>query len=183
MEIISWMKYKETVYEGSDQGSGFDQKVSLGKGLITMFFGKPGTGKTMAAEVIANTLNLLLYKIDLPSVLSKYVGETEQHSDKVFNEAENSNTILFFDEADSLFGKRGEVQDARDNYANIQTSYLLQKVEEYPAMVILSTNFKNNINEAFVRRLHFAIEFPFPTPEQCQKRKVKALHACLILSN
>lgn len=86
--------------------------------------------------------------MDLPSVLSKYIGETEQHLDKVFNEAENSNAILFFDEADSLFGKRGEVQDAADNYANIQTSYLLQKVEEYLGIVILSTNFKNNIDEA-----------------------------------
>ena len=164
-EIIAWIKYKEIVYEKG----GFNKKVSLGKGLITLFFGPPGTGKTMAAEVIANSLNLLLYKIDLSSVLSKYVGETEQHLDKVFNEAENSNAILFFDEADSLFGKRGEVKDARDNYANIQTSYLLQKVEEYSGMVILATNFKHNMDEAFVRRLHFSVDFPFPQPDQRHK--------------
>lgn len=161
-EIIGWIKYKDIVYEQS----GFNKKVSLGTGLIALFFGSPGTGKTMAAEVIANGLNLLLYKIDLSSVLSKYVGETEQHLDKVFHEAENSNAILFFDEADSLFGKRGEVKDARDNYANIQTSYLLQKVEEYTGIVILATNYKNNMDEAFIRRLHFAVDFPFPQADQ-----------------
>lgn len=161
-EIIDWIKYKEVVYEKSE----FNKKVSLGKGLIALFYGSPGTGKTMAAEVIAHHLNLLLFKVDLSMILSKYVGETEQHLDKVFKEAESSNAILFFDEADSLFGKRGKVKDARDNYANMQTSYLLQKIEEYIGIVILSTNYKNNIDEAFIRRLHFSIDFPIPNAEQ-----------------
>lgn len=161
-DIINNVLYRDVVYEKG----GFGKKLSDGKGLIALFFGPSGTGKTMAASIIANSLNLSLYKVNLSSVLSKFVGETEKHLDKVFDEAENSNAVLFFDEADSLFGKRGEVQDARDNYANIQTSYLLQKVEEYSGVAILATNFKNNMDAAFVRRLHFSLEFRAPTSEE-----------------
>ena len=141
---------------------GFDQKLSYGKGLSVLFSGPPGTGKTMAAEVIAHELQLDLYKIDLSGVVSKYIGETEKNLSKIFHEAETSNAILFFDEADALFGKRTAVSDAHDRYANIETSYLLQKMEEYEGMVILATNLRENMDEAFTRRIRFIVEFPFP---------------------
>jgi len=141
---------------------GFDQKLSYGKGLSVLFSGPPGTGKTMAAEVIAHELQLDLYKIDLSGVVSKYIGETEKNLSKIFHEAETGNAILFFDEADALFGKRTAVSDAHDRYANIETSYLLQKMEEYEGMVILATNLRENMDEAFTRRIRFIVEFPFP---------------------
>lgn len=144
---------------------GFERKLTLGKGLNVLFSGPPGTGKTMAAEVIASELGLELYKIDLSQVVSKYIGETEKNLDRIFREAHGSNAILFFDEADSLFGKRSEVKDAHDRYANIETGYLLQKMEEYEGIAILATNFRDNLDEAFVRRLHVIIEFPFPDEE------------------
>jgi len=116
----------------------------------------------MAVEIIANELQLDLYKIDLASVVSKYIGETEKNLSKIFQEAENSNAILFFDEADALFGKRSEVKDAHDRYANIEVGYLLQKMEEYDGVSILATNLKQNMDDAFLRRLHFLVDFPFP---------------------
>jgi SpoVK/Ycf46/Vps4 family AAA+-type ATPase len=157
-EICSQVKYRQVVYGEW----GFDRKLSLGKGLTALFSGSPGTGKTMAAEVIANDLYLELYKIDLSQVVSKYIGETEKNLEKIFTEAETSNAILFFDEADALFGKRSEVKDAHDRYANIETGYLLQRMEEYEGIVILATNLNKNMDEAFLRRLNFVIEFPFP---------------------
>ncbi len=144
---------------------GFDRKFSYGKGLSVLFTGPPGTGKTMAAEVIAKELLHDMYKIDLSSVVSKYIGETEKNLSKIFKEAETSNAILFFDEADALFGKRTEVSDAHDRYANIETSYLLQKMEEYEGLVILATNLQENMDEAFSRRIRFIVEFPFPDAE------------------
>ncbi len=141
---------------------GFAGKLSLGKGINALFAGPSGTGKTMAAEVIARDLGLDLFKIDLSGVVSKYIGETEKNLNRVFSEAEHSNAILFFDEADALLGKRSEVKDAHDRYANIEIAYLLQKMEEYGGMVILATNMKKNMDDAFVRRLQFIIEFPFP---------------------
>src|SRR5262249_11388531 len=141
---------------------GFDRKLSMGKGLIALFAGPSGTGKTMAAEVIATDLGLDLYKIDLATVVSKYIGETEKNLDRIFGEAQESDAILFFDEADALFGKRSEVKDAHDRYANIETAYLLQRTEEYDGLVILASNLKKNLDEAFVRRLHFLVEFPVP---------------------
>ena len=144
---------------------GFDRKLSHGKGLSTLFSGPPGTGKTMAAGVMARALQLDLYKIDLSSVVSKYIGETEKNLATIFHEAETSNAILFFDEADALFGKRTEVSDAHDRYANIETSYLLQKMEEYEGMVILATNLRENMDEAFTRRIRFIVDFPFPDAE------------------
>jgi SpoVK/Ycf46/Vps4 family AAA+-type ATPase len=116
----------------------------------------------MAAEIIANKLGLDLYKIDLATIVSKYIGETEKNLDRVFRAGESSNAILFFDEADALFGKRSEVRDSHDRYANIEVAYLLQKMEEYDGMVILATNLRKNIDEAFARRLQFMVEFPHP---------------------
>jgi Winged helix domain, variant/ATPase family associated with various cellular activities (AAA) len=144
---------------------GFDRKLSLGKGLNILFTGPPGTGKTMGAEVIARELCLDLYRIDLSQVVSKYIGETEKNLDRIFTAAEDSNAILFFDEADALFGKRSEVRDSHDRYANIEISYLLQKMEEYQGISVLATNLRQNIDEAFVRRLHAIVEFPFPDEE------------------
>lgn len=144
---------------------GFANKLSLGHGLNALFAGPSGTGKTMAAEVIANDLGLDLYKIDLSAVVSKYIGETEKNLSRVFTEAEHSNAILFFDEADALFGKRSEVKDAHDRYANIEIAYLLQKMEEYEGITILATNLRKNIDEAFSRRIRFIIEFPLPEEE------------------
>jgi SpoVK/Ycf46/Vps4 family AAA+-type ATPase len=116
----------------------------------------------MAVEVIANELQLEAFKIDLSSIVSKYIGETEKNLSRIFQEAECSNAILFFDEADALFGRRTEVKDAHDRYANIETNYLLQRMEEFDGLVILATNLRKNIDDGFFRRMHFAIEFPFP---------------------
>jgi hypothetical protein len=141
---------------------GFDRKLSQGKGLIALFSGPSGTGKTLAAEIIAHELALDLYRVDLAALVSKYVGETEKNLERVFTEAHHSNAILFFDEADALFGKRSEVKDAHDRYANIEIAYLLQRTEAYDGLVILTSNVKKNIDEAFVRRIHFILDFPFP---------------------
>jgi SpoVK/Ycf46/Vps4 family AAA+-type ATPase len=157
-EICNYVKYRSLVY---DQW-GFDRKLSLGKGLNVLFAGPSGTGKTMAAEIMAGELGLDLYKIDLSTVVSKYIGETEKNLSKIFREAETSNAILFFDEADALFGRRSEIRDSHDRYANIEISYLLQKMEEYEGVVILATNLRKNMDDAFVRRMHFTVEFPFP---------------------
>jgi len=157
-EICNHVRYREHVYGEW----GFDDKLSLGKGLSVLFDGPSGTGKTMAAEIIAGTLHLELYKIDLSSVVSKYIGETEKNLGEIFSEAELSNAILFFDEADALFGKRSEVKDSHDRYANIETGYLLQRMEEYEGIVILSTNLRKNMDEAFTRRIGHTVTFPFP---------------------
>ena len=141
---------------------GFDRKLAMGKGVIALFAGPSGTGKTMAAEIIANDLGLDLYKIDLSAVVNKYVGETEKNLERLFAEARNSDAILFFDEADALFGKRSGVSDAHDRYANIETAYLLQRTEEYDGLVILASNLPKNVDDAFLRRLHFSISFPEP---------------------
>ncbi|MBN2075952.1 MAG: AAA family ATPase [Dehalococcoidales bacterium] len=157
-EIYGCVQQSYRVY--SDWG--FDKKLSLGKGLHVLFSGPSGTGKTMAAGILAHELQLDLYKIDLSQVVSKYIGETEKNLDRIFKEGQTSNSILFFDEADAIFGKRSEVKDAHDRYANIEIAYLLQKMDEYEGMVILATNLRKNIDEAFSRRMHFALEFPIP---------------------
>ena len=123
----------------------------------------------MAVSVIAADLVLDLYKIDLSMVVSKYIGETEKNLNRVFAEAQDSNAILFFDEADALFGKRSEVKDAHDRYANIETSYLLQRMEEHSGVVILASNMKHNMDEAFVRRMRFILQFPLPSEEDREK--------------
>jgi AAA+ superfamily predicted ATPase len=149
---------------------GFGAKLSTGKGVNALFTGPSGTGKTMAAEILANELGLELYKIDLSQVVSKYIGETEKNLDSIFSAAEKGNVILFFDEADSLFGKRSEVRDSHDRYANIEISYLLQKMEDYEGVAILATNLSQNLDEAFVRRLAFSIQFPFP--DEADRRRI-----------
>ena len=165
-EIVNCVRYRPLVY--SDWG--FDRRLSLSKGVNTLFAGPPGTGKTMSAGILANELGLDLYKIDLSLLVSKYIGETEKNLNRIFKEAETSNSILFFDEADALFGKRSEVRDAHDRYANIEIAYLLQKMEEYEGIVILATNLRQNLDEAFVRRIHFTVEFPFP--EEAYRRRI-----------
>ena len=157
-ELSGQVRHRLTVYDEW----GFDLKLSLGKGLIALFSGPSGTGKTFAAEIIAEDLGMDLYQIDLSCVVSKYVGETEKNLSQVFQEAEDSNAILFFDEADALFGKRTEVRDAHDRYANIEVNYLLQRIEDCDGVVILATNMRKNIDEAFLRRMQFTIDFPFP---------------------
>lgn len=141
---------------------GFQQKIGNINGVSALFAGDSGTGKTLSAEVIANDLGLVIYKIDLSAVVSKYIGETEKNLGKIFAEARASNAILFFDEADALFGKRSEVKDAKDRYANIEISYLLQEIESYDGIAILATNLRQNLDEAFTRRLDFLIDFPSP---------------------
>ena len=145
---------------------GLARKLAPSYGVSALFAGAPGTGKTMAAEVIARELGLDVYKIDLSGLVSKFIGETEKNLERVFSEAESSNAILFFDEADAVFGKRSEVKDAHDRYANIETSYLLQRMEGYDGVTILATNLRANLDEAFTRRLHAIIDFPFPDAAQ-----------------
>ena len=159
-EIADAVEYRPVVF--GDWG--FAGKLSRGKGLNVIFSGASGTGKTMAAEVIARELGLDLFQIDLATVISKYIGETEKNLKRIFREAEASNAIMFFDEADALFGKRSEVRDSHDRYANIEISYLLQLMEQYEGggMAILATNLSKNVDDAFARRMNYAVEFPFP---------------------
>ena len=145
---------------------GFAAQGSRGLGLATLFAGESGTGKTLAAEVLAHTLQLDLYRIDLSAVVSKYIGETEKNLRQVFDEAENSGAVLLFDEADALFGKRTEVKDSHDRYANIEVSYLLQRMEAYHGLAVLTTNLKSSLDTAFLRRLRFVVQFPFPDQAQ-----------------
>ncbi|MFC3284031.1 ATP-binding protein [Litchfieldella rifensis] len=145
---------------------GFAGKSARGLGIATLFTGESGTGKTLAAEVLANTLGLALYRIDLSAVVSKYIGETEKNLRKVFDGAEDIGALLLFDEADALFGKRSEVKDSHDRYANIEVSYLLQRMEAYRGLAILTTNHKAALDSAFQRRLRFVVHFPFPDATQ-----------------
>lgn len=131
-------------------------------GVNALFVGESGTGKTMSAQVIAHQLGLLLYRVDLSMIVSKYIGETEKNLNTIFEQAQSSNAILFFDEADALFGKRTEVKDSHDRYANIETAYLLQQIEDHDGIAILATNLRQNLDDAFIRRLDFVIEFPLP---------------------
>lgn len=157
-ELANQMGGRSRVYEDWQYAAA----QTAGRGIHALFAGPPGTGKTMAASVLANTLGLELYRIDLSSIVSKYIGETEKNLSRIFDVAYDSNAVLFFDEADALFGKRSEVKDAHDRYANIETAYLLQKIEEYDGLTILATNLFDNIDEAFRRRMHALIFFPFP---------------------
>jgi ATPase family associated with various cellular activities (AAA) len=157
-DIASQVELRSRVYEEL----GFGAKMSRGKGISVLFAGPSGTGKTMAAEVLAGYLDLDLYRIDLAGVVSKYIGETEKNLRRLFDAAEESGAILFFDEADALFGKRSEVRDSHDRYANIEIDYLLQRMEEYRGLAILATNRKSLLDPAFMRRLRFLVEFTFP---------------------
>ncbi len=144
---------------------GFRKKSPYGRGLCALFYGSPGTGKTMAVQVMANELGLDLYRIDLSQLSSKYIGETQKNISALFDRAKNINAMLFFDEADSMFAKRSEVKDANDRYANADTAFLLQKLEDYEGITILATNYVNNIDDAFKRRIKFMVNFVFPTPD------------------
>lgn len=160
-DVVRHVQQRRRVMEEWD----FNSLMSRGKGLTVLFSGPPGTGKTMAAEVIANALQMDLYRIDLAGVVSKYIGETEKNLSRIFREAEYSDAILFFDEADALFGKRSEVKDAHDRYANIEINYLLQQIESFEGVVVLATNMRQHLDEAFLRRMQVVVEFPMPAFE------------------
>jgi hypothetical protein len=157
-QIMDQVGQRHVVYERW----GFSRRMSRGLGISALFAGESGTGKTLAAEVIAHELKLNLYRIDLSQVVNKYIGETEKNLRKLFDAAEDGGTILFFDEADALFGKRSEVKDSHDRYANIEINYLLQRMEVYRGLAILATNMKSALDTAFMRRLRFIVNFPFP---------------------
>jgi SpoVK/Ycf46/Vps4 family AAA+-type ATPase len=161
-EIAVHVRQRARVYEAW----GFAAKCARGLGISALFVGASGTGKTMAAEVLANELRLDLYRIDLSQVVSKYIGETEKNLRRVFDAAEEGGAILLFDEADALFGKRSEVKDSHDRYANIEVSYLLQRMEAYRGLAILTTNMKSALDTAFLRRIRFIVQFPFPDAAQ-----------------
>jgi hypothetical protein len=160
-QIADQVRHRSTVYDEW----GFRDRMNRGLGVNALFAGESGTGKTMAAEVIANDLRLNLYRIDLSAVVSKYIGETEKNLRRLFDAAEDGGAILFFDEADALFGKRSEVKDSHDRYANIEVNYLLQRIEAYRGLAILATNLKGSMDSAFMRRLRFILNFPFPSLE------------------
>ena len=161
-EIAVHVAHRATVYDTW----GFGAMSNRGLGISALFAGASGTGKTMAAEVLANALRLDLYRIDLSSVVSKYIGETEKNLRRVFDAAEDGGAILFFDEADALFGKRSEIKDSHDRYANIEINYLLQRMESYRGLAVLATNMKGMLDPAFLRRIRFVINFPFPDATQ-----------------
>jgi SpoVK/Ycf46/Vps4 family AAA+-type ATPase len=160
--LAAQVRRRATVYETW----GFARRMNRGLGISALFAGESGTGKTMAAEVVANDLRLALYRIDLSAVVSKYIGETEKNLRRVFDAAEGGGAILFFDEADALFGKRSEVKDSHDRYANIEINYLLQRMEGYRGVAILATYLMSALDSAFMRRLRFVVTFPFPAPNE-----------------
>jgi hypothetical protein len=160
MEIHDWIKYKDTIM------TEWGMSKTIKPGFRTLFYGPPGTGKTLTASLLGKAANLDVYRIDLSMVVSKYIGETEKNLSNIFDQAENKNWILFFDEADALFGKRTQTSSSNDRHANQEVSYLLQRVEDFPGLVILATNFKANVDEAFSRRFQSMIYFPLPGPEQ-----------------
>jgi len=161
-DIAAHVRQRLTVYETW----GFAERSRRGLGISALFAGSSGTGKTMAAEVLGNELQLDVYRIDLSSVIDKYIGETEKNLKRIFDAAEGGGVILLFDEADALFGKRTEVKDSHDRHANVGVSYLLQRMEAYRGLAVLTTNLKNSLDQAFLRRLRFVVQFPFPDAEQ-----------------
>jgi hypothetical protein len=163
--IVSQARQRKRVY----QQWGFAKQVPYGLGICALFAGGSGTGKTMAARLIASLLNLDLYHVDISSVVDKYIGETEKKLDTLFQAADNSGAVLLFDEADALFGKRAKVHDARDRYANTGVSFLLQRMERYAGLSILTTNMRSALDAAFTRRLRFIVQFPFPSEQEREK--------------
>ena len=161
-QIVNQVRLRPTVYETW----GFAERTSQGPGVSALFTGERGTGKSMAAEVMAHDLRLDLYRVDLSTLVSKYIGETEKNLPRIFDAAEDNGAILFFDEADALFGKRGEVKDSHDRYANIEVNFLLQRLESYRGLAILTTNVKSALAPAFLRRLRFIVNFPLPNQNQ-----------------
>ena len=169
-DIARHLRHRERVY----REWGFGERQSRGLGLTALFAGESGTGKTLAAEAIAQAAELDLYRVDLATLVSKYIGETEKNLRRLFDAAEASGAVLLFDEADALFGKRSEVKDSHDRYANIEVAYLLQRVEAYRGLAILTTNMKSALDRAFLRRIRFVVTFPFPDPaarEQIWRRQ------------
>ena len=167
-EIAVTMRQRTTVYDRW----GFAGKGQRGLGVSALFAGASGTGKTLAAEIVAHELGLDLYRIDLSRVVSKYIGETEKNLERVFTEAESASAVLLFDEADALFGKRSEVRDSHDRYANMEVSYLLQRMESYGGLAILTTNLPQALDPAFRRRIRFVVQFPFP--DACERMAIWA---------
>jgi AAA+ superfamily predicted ATPase len=161
-EQLELLRQRIRLHHRVYEGLGLERRVALGHGMIALFAGPPGTGKTMAAELIAAEVGVELYAADLAQLVSKYVGETEENLDRLFTAAEGSSAMLLFDEADAVFGRRGEVREARDRWANLEVNYLLQRIEQHPGAVILCTNLRQNIDEAFLRRIHALVEFPLP---------------------
>lgn len=161
-EALNHIRFGSKVYDLWN----FKEKYPYGRGLILLFEGAPGTGKTMAASVISAELGVPAFKVDLSKVVSKYIGETEKKLGEIFDIAQRNNAVLFFDETDALFGRRSEIRDSHDRYANIETSYLLQRIEEFHGVAILATNFMKNMDDAFLRRIHYVIHFPYPGCDQ-----------------
>ena len=161
-KVTSYARKSTAVYKSSGGRKRIVKKISL-------FTGTDGNGKTLAAETLARSTKKDLYRVDLSQIVSKYIGETEKNLEKIFKRVENKDWILFFDEADALFGKRTEVKDSHDRYANIEINYLVERIENYPGLVILATNKKTNLDNAFMRRLRYIVEFPSPT----KKKKTK----------
>jgi hypothetical protein len=159
-ELRIWLQHRRTLYEDWDMGK------KLKPGYKALFYGPPGTGKTLTASLLGKLFDLDVYRIDLSMVISKYIGETEKNLEKVFKRAENKNWILFFDEADALFGKRTNITDSHDKYANQEIAYLMQRLEDYPGLVIMASNMRNNVDEAFTRRLQSIIQFQKPQPRE-----------------
>ncbi|MQL47061.1 AAA family ATPase [Photorhabdus khanii] len=168
-EIIAAINYRDQIL-----GAGFQEKISYGTGISALFYGESGTGKTMAAEIIAGHLGVDLIKVDLSTVVNKYIGETEKNISRIFDLAEADSGVLFFDEADALFGKRSETKDAQDRHANIEVSYLLQRLEDYPGLVILATNNRSHLDSAFNRRFSFITHFTYPD-EELRKKMWRAI--------
>jgi SpoVK/Ycf46/Vps4 family AAA+-type ATPase len=162
---ISWVRHQRTVF-GAWQ---LERRVPFGVGLAALFVGPPGTGKTLAAQVIAAELEMLAYRVDLSQLVSKFIGETEKNLSAVFDRARAAGAILFFDEADALFGKRGEVKDATDRYANMEIGYLLQRIEAHDGVTVLATNRLRDLDPAFVRRFQIIADFPLPGPAERQR--------------
>ncbi|GAA4460575.1 hypothetical protein GCM10023189_35870 [Nibrella saemangeumensis] len=176
-DIRLWMEHNEQVM----QDANLARKIK--PGYRVLFYGPAGTGKTLTASLIGKEFDLPVYRIDLSQVVSKYIGETEKHIESVFTRASRKKWILFFDEADALFGKRTNVQSAHDKYANQEVSYLLQRIEEYEGLLILASNFKNNIDDAFLRRFHNIIHFPVPNANERYRLWTRCLPESLKAEN
>jgi SpoVK/Ycf46/Vps4 family AAA+-type ATPase len=155
--LLNWVRDRDDVLAGGPVHGG-----GKGTGICALFSGSPGTGKTLAARVIADTLGMDILTVDLAGVIDKYIGETEKNLEKIFNQAESLNAVLFFDEADALFSSRSAIKDAKDRYANQEVAYLLQRMEQLDGLTILATNLRGNLDPAFARRLHFVVHFPDP---------------------
>lgn len=159
-DIKRWIKYQDALYADENLAK------KINRGYRVLFYGPPGTGKTLTATLLGKEFNRDVYRVDLSQIVSKYIGETEKNLSRIFDRAEHKNWILFFDEADSLFGKRTNVQSSHDKFANQEVSYLLQRIEDFSGLLILASNFKSNIDEAFLRRFHSVIHFPIPNAQE-----------------